>query len=80
MTRKAFGLAAALVLGVTFTVAVAQVRRAPTPVAVAQSPAQLAMRALIEGRYDEVATLTERRGHGRCVDGGYSGESPRRAR
>ncbi len=60
MTRKAFGLAAALVLGVTFTVAVAQVRRPPTPAAVPQTPAQLAMRALVEGRYDEVATLTER--------------------
>ncbi len=60
MTRKAFGLAAALVLGVTFTAAVAQVRRPPAPAAVAQTPAQLAMRALVEGRYDEVATLTER--------------------
>jgi len=60
MTRKAFGLAAALVLGVTFTVAVAQVRRPPALVAVPQTPAQLAMRALVEGRYDEVATLTEK--------------------
>jgi len=57
MTRKAFGLAAALVLGVTFTVAVAQVRRPPVLVAVPQTPAQLAMRALVEGRYDEVAAL-----------------------
>ena len=62
MTRKAFGLAAALVLGVTFTAAVAQVRRpqSPAPAAVPQTPAQLAMRALIEGRYDDVASLTER--------------------
>ncbi len=58
MTRKAFGLAAALVLGVTFTVAVAQVRRPPALAAVPQTPAQLAMRALVEGRYDDVATLT----------------------
>ncbi len=58
MTRKAFGLAAALALGATFTVAVAQVRRPPALAAVPQTPAQLAMRALVEGRYDEVATLT----------------------
>ncbi len=58
MTRKALGLAAALVLGVTFTVAIAQVRRPSVPAVVPQTPAQLAMRALIEGRYDEVATLT----------------------
>ena len=61
MTRKALGLATALVLGVTFTVAVAQVRRPmPPTAAVPQTPAQLAMRALIEGRYDEVVSLTEK--------------------
>jgi len=62
MTRKALGLAAAaLVVGVTFTVAVAQVRRplsAPPPVP--QTPAQLALRALIEGRYDDVVSLTSK--------------------
>ena len=57
MTRKALGLAAALVLGVAFTVAVAQVRR-PMPTAAPQTPAQLALHALIEGRYDEVVSLT----------------------
>src|SRR5512143_3193314 len=57
MTRKALGLAAALVLGVAFTVAVAQVRR-PLPPTPPQTPAQLAMRALNEGRYDEVVSLT----------------------
>ena len=62
MTRKALGLAAAaLVVGITFTVAVAQVRRplsAPPPVS--QTPAQLALRALIEGRYDDVVSLTSK--------------------
>jgi tetratricopeptide (TPR) repeat protein len=57
MTRKALGLAAVLVLGAVFPVAVAQVRRS-TPPPVPQTPAQLATRALIEGRYDEVASLT----------------------
>jgi tetratricopeptide (TPR) repeat protein len=61
MTRKALGLAAALVLGVTFTVAVAQVRRPLPPTAAPpQTPAQLATRALIEGRYDEVVSLAGR--------------------
>jgi tetratricopeptide (TPR) repeat protein len=59
MTRKALGLAAALVLGVLFSVAVAQVRR-PAPPAAPQTPAQLAVRALVEGRYDEVVSLTEK--------------------
>ena len=59
MTRKALGLAAALVLGALFSVAVAQSRR-PAAVPTPQSPAQLAMHALIEGRYDDVATLTEK--------------------
>jgi cellulose synthase operon protein C len=58
MTRKAIGLAAALVLGVSFTVAIAQVRRPAAPVAAPQTPAQLAMHALVEGRYDEVDALT----------------------
>ena len=58
MTRKALGLAAALVLGVAFTVAVAQVRRPMPPTTAPQTPAQLALRALIEGRYDEVVSLT----------------------
>src|SRR4029079_2997111 len=57
MTRKALGLAAALVLGVAFTVAVAQVRRPMPPTTAPQTPAQLALRALIEGRYDEVVAL-----------------------
>lgn len=57
MSRKALGLAAALVVGVSFTVAVAQVRRPSQPMPVPQTPAQLAMRALNEGRYDEAATL-----------------------
>ena len=61
MTRKAIGLAAALVVGVTFTVVVAQVRRPlPPGAAVPQSPAQLATRALNEGRYDEVASIAGR--------------------
>ncbi len=61
MTRKAIGLAAALVVGVTFTVVVAQVRRPLPPGAgVPQSPAQLATRALNEGRYDEVASIAGR--------------------
>ncbi|MGE3955675.1 MAG: tetratricopeptide repeat protein [Vicinamibacterales bacterium] len=59
MTRKALGLAA-LVLGATFTVAVAQVRRPSVPMPVPQTPAQLAMRALNEGRYDEAATIAGR--------------------
>jgi tetratricopeptide (TPR) repeat protein len=58
MTRKALGLAAALVLGVLLTVAVAQSRRPAAP-APPQSPAQLATRALVEGRFDEVRTLTQ---------------------
>src|SRR4051812_33608738 len=59
MTRKALGLTAALVLGALFSVAVAQVRRpSPPAAAIPQTPAQLAMRALIEGRYDEVASIT----------------------
>ncbi|MBS1817400.1 MAG: tetratricopeptide repeat protein [Acidobacteria bacterium] len=58
MTRKALGLAAALVLGVSFTVAVAQVRRPSQPMPAPQTPAQLALRALNEGRYDEVASIT----------------------
>jgi tetratricopeptide (TPR) repeat protein len=60
MTRKALGLAAVLVVGAAlFTVAVAQSRRpsAPNP---PQTPAQLAMRALVEGRYDDIAALTEK--------------------
>ncbi|MFN7914937.1 MAG: tetratricopeptide repeat protein [Vicinamibacterales bacterium] len=60
MTRKALGLAAALVLGVSFTVAVAQVRRPSQPTAAPQTPAQLAMRALNEGRYDEAASIAGR--------------------
>src|SRR4051812_22045529 len=60
MTRKALGLAAALVLGVTFTVAVAQVRRPMPATNVPQTPAQLALHALNEGRYDEVVSLTEK--------------------
>lgn len=58
MTRKALGLAAALVLGATLSVAVAQSRRPAAPAA-PQTPAQLALRALIEGRFDEVRTLTQ---------------------
>jgi tetratricopeptide (TPR) repeat protein len=58
MTRKALGLAAALVLGVLFTVAVAQVRRPSSPTAAPQTPAQLALKALVAGRYDEVIALT----------------------
>ena len=59
MTRKAVGLAAVLVVGALFPVAIAQVRRpaAPTPAA-PQTPAQLALRALVEGRYDDVVSLT----------------------
>jgi len=60
MTRKALGLAAALVLGVAFTVAVAQVRRPMPPTTAPQSPAQLAMRALNEGRYDEAVSTYQR--------------------
>ena len=55
MTRKALGLTAALVLGVLFTVAVAQVRRPALPSA--QTPVQLATHALLEGRYDEAASI-----------------------
>ena len=58
MTRKAVGLAAVLVVGALFPVAIAQVRRpAPAPSA-PQTPAQLAMRALVEGRFDDMVTLT----------------------
>lgn len=57
MTRKAVGLAAVLVLAALFPVAIAQVRRPSTP-ATPQTPAQQAMRALVEGKYDEVITLT----------------------
>jgi tetratricopeptide (TPR) repeat protein len=57
MTRKALGLAAALVLGALLSVAVAQSRR-PTPPPTPQTPAQQALRALIAGRYDEVASIT----------------------
>ncbi|MEQ1910771.1 MAG: hypothetical protein ABMA15_18265, partial [Vicinamibacterales bacterium] len=61
MTRKAVGVAAVLVLGALFPVAIAQVRRPATPTPTApQTPAQLAMRALVEGRYDEVVALTEK--------------------
>jgi hypothetical protein len=48
------------VVGVTFTVAVAQVRRPTPPTAAPQTPAQLATRALLEGRHDEVVSLTEK--------------------
>lgn len=58
MTRKALGLAAALVLGVSFSVAVAQSRRPSLPAVPPQTVAQLAMRALVQGRYDEVVSLT----------------------
>ncbi|MGC4084851.1 MAG: tetratricopeptide repeat protein [Vicinamibacterales bacterium] len=60
MTRKALGLAAALVLGVSFTVAVAQVRRPSQPTPVPQTPAQLAVRALNEGRYDEAVAIASK--------------------
>ncbi len=54
MTRKAFGLAVALVfVAAIISVAVAQSRRAPTGI-------QLLARALNEGRYDEVAGLAEK--------------------
>ncbi len=60
MTRKALGLAAALVLGATLSVAVAQSRRpGPASPPPPQTPAQLATRALVEGRFDEVRTLTQ---------------------
>jgi tetratricopeptide (TPR) repeat protein len=60
MTRKALGLAAVLVVSAAlFTVAVAQSRRPSAPNS-PQTPAQLAMRALVEGRYDDVAALTEK--------------------
>lgn len=58
MTRKAIGLAAALVLGGLISVAVAQSRRPAT--AAPQTPAQAALRALVAGRYDEVVALTEK--------------------
>lgn len=62
MTRKALGLtAAALMLGALVTVVVAQVRR-PAPPAQPQTPAQLALRALFEGRFDEVASITGKDG------------------
>ena len=57
MTRKALGIAAALVVGALISVAVAQSRRPATPAP--QTPAQIATRALLEGRYDEVRGLTE---------------------
>jgi tetratricopeptide (TPR) repeat protein len=60
MTRKALGLAAALVLGVLFTVAVAQVRRPQSPPAAPQTPAQAARKALVAGHYDEVIALTSK--------------------
>ncbi|MGE0448959.1 MAG: tetratricopeptide repeat protein [Vicinamibacterales bacterium] len=56
MTRKAIGLAAALVLGALLTVALAQSRRPAAP-ALPPTPLQLATRALIEGQYGQVASL-----------------------
>ena len=54
MRRKAIGLAAALVLLSFITVAVAQSRRTQPPAM------EQATRALIEGRYDQVAALLEK--------------------